>query len=110
MMTHANDTQPTTKCKLYFCAGEGFAGDLSGFEALGVEIIRKPDIEMLKSPVYGSEEFLMGFCHDKLVEIDDVFEEIMDLPSKHSIYLGTVRPFARSFIWLGPHPLSMLRR
>ncbi len=38
---------------------------------------------MLKSPVYGSEEFLMGFCHDKLVEIDNVFEEIMDLPSKH---------------------------
>ena len=63
-----------SKMVLYVVGGEGFNGDVSEFELLGIKIDRTMNISFMRAPVCGSQEFLQQFWKDKMVEIKKVFE------------------------------------
>ena len=71
------------KCRLHVPSGAAFQGDLAEFRRMGVCIVYGDDVEILKAPVSGSEEFLDSFCSKKAQELDQVFDAVGKLSHKH---------------------------
>ena len=72
------------ECTVYTLAGERFTGDLREFEEMGVKICRKPNIEMLKSPVTGDAEFMKEWCSKRGDQLELTLDAIADLPKAHT--------------------------
>ena len=70
-------------CTLYLLAGDGFCGDVSAFQALGVRVDATCNIQILKAPVCGSPEFLAEWCQNKKSDFERVFKALEDLDQKH---------------------------
>ena len=70
-------------CTLYLLAGDGFHGDVSAFQALGVRIDATCNIQILKAPVCGSPEFLAEWCQHKKSDFERVFQALEDLDQKY---------------------------
>ena len=71
------------QCRLYLLAGGGFLGDVSPFQGLGVHVDATCDIQMLKTPVSGSPEFLKNWYLDKQRDFECFFRELPTLENKH---------------------------
>ena len=52
-----------SKCTLHLLAGEQFRGDVSEFQALGINIVTGCELAVLKTPVIGSHVFLESIVH-----------------------------------------------
>ena len=50
-----------SKCILYLLADDGFRGDISGFQILGIRVVIGIEVVVLKVPVTGSDAFLKEF-------------------------------------------------
>ena len=70
-------------CTLYLLAGDGFRGDISAFQALGVRVDATCNIQILKAPVCGSPEFLVEWCQNKKSDFECVFQALQDLDQKY---------------------------
>ena len=68
------------KCTLYLLAGDRFRGDISRFQALGVNVVTGTDITMLKVPIGDSPSHLQTFHARKLGEFDSLCSSIEQLP------------------------------
>ena len=68
-----------SQCTVYLFAGEGFRGDVSGFQSLSVRVVLGTDIQILKAPICGTPEFLHSFCVTKQADWDC----ISSFPKKH---------------------------
>lgn len=78
------------KCTLYLLAGDQFRGDVSRFQALGVNVVSGTDITMLKAPIGTSLDFLEKFQKQKLAEFDALCSTLESLPHVHvAFYLFT---------------------
>ena len=72
-----------SKCTLHLLAGDGFRGDISGFQALGVRVVTGTDVVVLKAPVTGSDAFLKEFRQNKQLELARLYSCLEDLPQRH---------------------------
>ena len=68
--------------KVYTVAGEGFEGDLSGFESLGIPIDKSCNVEFMKVPIVGDRGFLKLWGEDKLKDIRKTLSAIERLTYK----------------------------
>ena len=69
-----------SKCTLYLLAGDGFRGDISGFQALGVRVVAGTDVVVLKAPVTGRDAFLEEFRQNKQLELERLYSCLEGLP------------------------------
>ncbi|CAE7245847.1 unnamed protein product [Symbiodinium natans] len=51
--------------------------------ALGVQIVAGADIQMLKTPVYGQQEFMQEFCDVRRSQYEQIFRALESLDCKH---------------------------
>ena len=79
-------TFDVSECKLYLLAGEQYTGDIGEFAAMGVQISRKPNIEMLKSFVTGDAEFAQEWCSKKSRKLKATVDAIAELPKAHTAF------------------------
>ena len=73
-------------CTLYLLAGDGFRGDVSAFQALGVRVDAICNIQILKAPVCGSPEFLPEWCQNKKSDFERAFQALEDLDQKDVVF------------------------
>ena len=71
------------KCTLYLLAGDQFRGDVSRFQALGVNVVSGTDITMLKVSIGDSPEFLHNFHKQKKSDFDALCSTLESLPHVH---------------------------
>ena len=75
-----------SQCIVYLLVGEGFRGDIAGFQALSVHVVLGADIQILKAPICGSPEFPQSFCATKQADWDRTFQAISSFPKKHMAF------------------------
>jgi hypothetical protein len=71
------------KCTLHLLAGDQFRGDVSRFQALGVNVVSGTDITMLKVPIGDSPEFLHSFHKQKFSDFDALCSTLESFPHVH---------------------------
>ncbi|CAL1152009.1 unnamed protein product [Cladocopium goreaui] len=71
------------KCTLYLLAGDQFRGDVSRFQALGVNVVSGTDITMLKVPIGDNPEFLHSFHKQTISDFDALCSTLESLPHVH---------------------------
>ena len=77
-----------SKMKVYPLAGEGFQGDLSGFEELGIEIDWSGNVLFMQVPTAGTVAFVKEWAAEKMKNISKVLVGLRELSSNRvALYL-----------------------
>ena len=72
-----------SKTKLHILAGDDFQGDLRPFTALGINIIKGTNVQMLQVPLIGPTSLYDEWNRTKVGDLDQVLTAIETLPHKH---------------------------
>ncbi|CAE7428218.1 RvY_04325-1, partial [Symbiodinium natans] len=72
-----------SKTKLHILAGDDFQGDLRPFTALGINIIKGTNVQMLQVPLIGPTSLYDEWNRTKVGDLDQALTAIETLPHKH---------------------------